>query len=287
MVIEREQLILQLEMIKNQQFQLDEENDVAYFLPSMLYYIGDEDPYLRDELIYETFSHWILALDYLEEEECIRIFDQVISKEFLLNHSENGRELLVLKRSFSALVLACLLEKNLEMPYLETGRLKEGAEAVLKAIQTEEDYRGYSKQVGWIHAIAHYGDCVGMLLRHEILKKAYGPLFIEAIQGLFMRANMVLGAAEDERLVTAVYDFLFGGENHDENGLEEWLKGFSIYKKEQVNLDDVSISYLESVIRTNKKQFIRSLYFRGLKRGLSEKWLKKMFEVERQLSRYE
>lgn len=286
MVIEKEQLIVQLENIKNHDFELNEENDATYFLSSMLYYIGDPDAYLRDELIYEVFHVWIVEMNYFEEEERVRLLERLISDEFLLNKSKNFADQLTLKRSFAALVIASLLEKNLEEPYLSQEQLLNVAEAVHRALSSENDYRGFTEEFGWVHAIAHYADAVGKLLLHEIVSEKYVSLYADAIEGLWMRANVIFNAAEDERLTSAIYESIFESGHMDKHEVENWLEKISNYKGSAEEALTAKNSYLEFVVRTNKKHFVRSLYFRGLKRGLSKEWLKKLCEAEKLLCRY-
>lgn len=53
---EKEQLKLNLRSIKDNEYNLGENENINDYVNLMLKYIGDNDPEVRDELIYTTFS---------------------------------------------------------------------------------------------------------------------------------------------------------------------------------------------------------------------------------------
>lgn len=64
----REEFLLELRKIRENQYRAAEkENPWEYILP-MLDHIGDTDPEFRDDLIYNTFCEWIEVKEFFNEE---------------------------------------------------------------------------------------------------------------------------------------------------------------------------------------------------------------------------
>lgn len=299
MILEREKLIQQLRDIQRHQYLLEEENDATYFLNSLLYYIGDPDAELRDELIYETFEHWICVQRYFEEDELEKLLMDLASEAYLLKgidklykqdakqyHTTKASEAdeLTLTRAFSALVIAAILSRHLDEPFLKQVSIEHVADQLLYAFESEHDFRGYEMTLGWFHAIAHYADVLTLLLKCEGVSEAYLKSFMKAISKLYARADRVLGAQEEERLINALYDPVFVSGILEVEDIRTWL--FDMGSMDYLGLDSELNGYNETARRTNKKLMLRALYFRGMKRSLDEAILDLIYWLEYDLVKF-
>lgn len=299
MILERDKLREQLMDLKKHQYMLDEENDAAFYLSSLLYYIGDPDPSLRDDLIYETFAHWIETEKYLEEEELSKLLLQLSSAEYLgkglfncsLNDVEAGQNDFdtpkggyALTRAFSALVIACIIRRHNEESFLSEDELKATSNQLLEVLECENDFRGYVQPYGWVHAIAHYADVMEALLKNVEVEEAYAKSFMKAVSRLYARADAILGAQEEERLINGLYNALFVSGVVSTEDLRAWL--FDLGSMSFMGLDEGHDPFAESFRRVNKKLFLRALYFRGMKRNMDESILDLIYWLEYDLVKF-
>lgn len=346
MIIERDLFIEQLEQLQSAAFNLEEENDAAMFLPSLLYYIGDADPYLRDELIYTCFVSWIEEKDYFEDRELENLANTLAGPMFLgrglevgLGQSEGkgqgqvrsegqvqvqgqgqgqGQSQVqrhkasldpnhdVLVRSFSALILTSLLNKNKREPILSDETLRIIGSQLCLTMTLERDLRSYDETLGWVHTLAHYSDLCGAYLKQEGSTKETLPSILEAFQTQLDLGLTVWTGQEEERFISAVYEPLFGsgslslgseegaGETHEAHEtfelaptkrvegvstIEQWIQAIG-----RPGQHDNGILNMRVLI--NKKQMLRSLYFRGIKRGMDSSVLEKIQQAEAALCRF-
>lgn len=299
MIIERELLIEQLEQIQCAAYNLVEENDAAMFLPSLLYYIGDADPYLRDELIYTCFVSWIEEKDYFEDHELESLAVSLSGPLFL------GRGLVdpmggeseaqgrvnykrsldpnhdVLVRSFSALVLTSLLNKNQRQPILSDEILLRISSQLCITMGLEHDLRSYDETLGWVHPLAHYSDLCGACLRQEKVNPDLLPNILKAFQTQLESGVAVWTGQEEERFISAVYEALIvdGRAVSETLDVPGWISALG-----QPGTHDDGILNMRVLI--NKKQMLRSLYFRGLKRGMDIGILEMIQKSEAALCRF-
>lgn len=300
MILERDKLRKQLMDLKEHQFLLDEENDAAFYLSSLLYYIGDPDPSLRDDLIYETLAHWIEEEKYFEEEELSKLLPQLASSDYLgkglfdcsLSDVEAGQHDFntpvggfALTRAFSALAIASIIRRHNEETFLSEDELRFTSNQMIEVLECENDFRGYVQPYGWVHTIAHYADVLEALLKNPLIEEAYAKSFMRVISRLYARANAILGAQEEERLINALYDSLFVSGMIATEDLRAWL--FDMGSMNFMGLDEGSADpFAESFRRVNKKLFLRALYFRGMKRSMDESILDLIYWLEYDLVKF-
>lgn len=300
MILERDKLRKQLMDLKAHNFLLDEENDAAFYLSSLLYYIGDPDPSLRDDLIYETFYYWIEKEKYFEEEELKTLLLQLTGSEYLgkglfdcsfedveasLDDFYTPKGGFALTRAFSALAIACIIRRHLEEPFLSEDELILTSNQMLEVLDCEIDFRGYVQPYGWVHAIAHYADVLEALLKVPSITEGYAKSFMRVINRLYARADAILGAQEEERLISAIYDALFVSGIVSTEDLRTWL--FDMGSMNYLGIDEMTLDpFAESFRRVNKKLFLRALYFRGMKRSMDESILDLIYWLEYDLVKF-
>jgi len=78
---EKEQLKANLIRIKENEYNLGNGENINDYVNLMIKYIGDNDPEVRDELIYTTFVNWIEEKGYFTDEELETLLNTILSKD--------------------------------------------------------------------------------------------------------------------------------------------------------------------------------------------------------------
>lgn len=122
--------------------QLPENRDEL--IDHMLRHIGSIDSTLRDDLIYPTFASLIFE-EYLTKQQLEKICTICMDDNHLFYQIGDTKKDSVFTRSFSALVLALLLEKDRLSPSLPASLLTHVIDNSLSYLLQETDTRGYVK----------------------------------------------------------------------------------------------------------------------------------------------
>lgn len=277
--MERSLLKEKLQIIKNNEFKLQQGETTADYINHMLQYIGDLDFELRDHLIYPTMLHWIEINRELEKEELSRIFDLLLSEDYAFFNIEKKDDTSVYKRSFSTLTLNPILCVHEEEPFLTDVQMNNFRTKMIDYIEMEQDFRGYDHQYGWAHALAHWSDtnfflAFGLDDPTDMNKKV-----LATIQNKMLNIQTPLAREEDERLATnIVYEYI------DEKKLsvddfKEWLEGFN----QAFEIEDKMHKYTAKV---NIKHFLRSIYFRMKHLEVSDDFVNPVLELEKKFNGY-
>ena len=122
--------------------------------------LGHPDPFWRDRIAYEALAGWIRS-GQLEAETRLALFDRL--SDALANAAPDKAGF---RRSFSALVLAALVEADRERAYLGDGAVAGLVDTATAWFESIRDYRGFDARAGWRHAIAHGADLLAQLAVH-------------------------------------------------------------------------------------------------------------------------
>lgn len=274
----KEELKEALKQIASDDFNMPKGKTMQDFLPSMLEFIGDLDPELRDDLIYSTMANWIAYKGYLSNEEMTSLLETVIGDDFLLKGLDNKDESLVFKRTFSALAIPPILYVHLDKPFLSDDVLMKLHQSLLEYMRTEWDLRGYDKKFGWAHGMAHGSDAVNMIIQTSIADEDFIMSYFDVFRDRMLEGELVYSANEEERMVTCVQTAI-EKDLVTEDRLIPWLETFPA----AMDIEDFIVKYWAKV---NAKSFIRSLYFRLLNQCPKEKLLSTLIAVEKKLNNY-
>jgi hypothetical protein len=221
----------------------------------MLEYIGTTDSDLRDDLIYSAFATWILRHKAIGEEQLRNLLPIILDERHLLYKLGEQDTDSVFTRSFSILILPLLLithRSNRLFPVSDIYQIKE---RLLYYLENEKDRRGFVREKGWAHAIAHAADALDDLAQCAEMNKSDLVEILEAIRKAVCIDSECYVHSEDERMVTAVIA-VFRRELLSDVEITQWVEGFS----DLVLI--VNSTPEKHIIRTNAKNFLQSLYFR-------------------------
>lgn len=276
---EKEQLKLSLRRIRDNEYNLGEHENINDYVNLMLKYIGDNDPELRDELIYTTFANWIEEESYFTSEELKSLLNTILSDEFIFYKIGSDDDDSVLRRSFSILLVDPILCRHLDKNFLDEEMILRTKDCLLRFFSEEKDLRGYDKEKGWVHTIAHAADGVHALINCKGINEDIYKEIMTAIENKMLEGKEIFSSEEDERIVVIIYNDIISDKLLSEQYMCNWIEGLSKF----VEIKDRMTRFRAKV---NIKNLIRSLYFRLLHLGNNYEISKSIIELEKKLNSY-
>jgi len=244
-----------LHALAQTEFHLSEKENLAELISAMLNHIGSIDSYLRDELIYSAFGTWILRHNALSPEQLRNLLPIILDERHMLYKIGEQDTDSVFTRSFSILVLPLLLIIHRSHRLFSASEINLIKKQLLYYLENEKDCRGFVREKGWAHAIAHAADALDDLAQCTEMNNVELVEVLEAIRKAICVESTGYVHLEDERMVTAVIAILRRNLVSDEE-IIQWIEGFS----------DLVLAIKSSperhIIRANIKNFLQSLYFR-------------------------
>jgi len=240
----------------------------------MARYIGVSDPELRDRLIWRTFKQWIVDDNRFRPEQLRALLRIATDGGHLFYHLGEHETDSVFTRAFSALVVEQVLIAHRRKPFLTTGEIEKTKTDMLRYLRGERDLRGMVPVKGWAHAVAHAADALDQLAQATELDRTGLLELLDVIQEAASASGSGYLHGEDERLVTAVVSVLKRNLlTNDE--VTRWVQDFVPARLE----DNYQLQ--------NRKNFLRSLYFRLLYTEPGNSVSETVVEALRQISRLE
>jgi hypothetical protein len=128
----------------------------------------------------------------------------------------------ILKRSFSALSLVALAERDLKMPFLGEEGYRALLANALAYLRDERDLRGFDPTLGWIHATAHTADLLAALAANPLLKNEDQGRLLDAIARRLSSAHEIFTYGEQDRL-SALAATIVARKDFDSPAFHNWL----------------------------------------------------------------
>lgn len=259
----------QLMEIKESTIDFEDKEIYEQYADKMLLLIGNTDPELRDELIYEILVKW-MEENRLSEEYLKKMLYICMDNEHLLYRIDDQIPESVFTRSFSALMLGCILELNLNSGFLSKKEVTKVLETMVNYYNAEKDYRGYTGKMGWAHSMAHGADVFAVLAMHKELKKEEIQKILDIFIPKICQGEYVFIDKEQDRMIIAIMQ-IFNRKEFSDEEIIQWIMRFKNHEK-----DRMSAFYYHE--RVNIENFFRGLYFQAKAAGISEYILAKIEE---------
>jgi hypothetical protein len=279
MIIDRDTLKTLLTQVSDNDFTWPSAENPMQYLESLCHYIGDPDPVLRDELIYPILGDLVSSDEQLPDEKAAALLLELSSSNYLSYSLGSQNDDAIFKRTFSALIIANLLDRDLDNPFLTDLQRSEVGERLLHTFINEKDIRSYVPEKGWAHALAHYSDAIGCLLASDQMSEQFLLPFLKALGAKLSAVEGVWTGEEDERWTTALAKPFFT------NTFMPQETALSIIASMGSALEGIT-GASRNDIAINNKHFLRSLYFRGLKHYPEHPLLSAIFEAQEQINRH-
>jgi hypothetical protein len=182
-------------------------------------YLGSPDPELRDELTYSILTVWIVNRQQFSQDELIQLYERWTDLHTGLGESGTDS---ILGRSFSALCLSSLAERERKTPFLGEARYRALLASALEYLRDEKDLRGFDPVKSWIHATAHAADLLAALAAHPLFRKQDQAAVLHAITQRLATANEVFLYGEQDRLANVVA-VIVSRTDFDLDAFQSWL----------------------------------------------------------------
>jgi len=220
----------------------------------MLTQIGNPDSYLRDELIYQSFGRMIVS-NQLNPEEIQSLLEVVLQEDYLFyGIGESGTDS-VFTRSFSALVIAAVIEYDIEKQVVDPDLVLYTVDRVIRYMMEEKDARGFIHGNGWAHAIAHGADVLDALAKHPLLKKEDINRILHAVQHSLLRQVDYLDE-EEERLAIIIASLI--KYQYAEQAIRVWID--ELAKMVETHMDENKGALDAYHVQRTVKNFLKSVF---------------------------
>uniref|UniRef100_UPI00403F4F95 DUF2785 domain-containing protein n=1 Tax=Paenibacillus sp. FSL K6-0276 TaxID=2921450 RepID=UPI00403F4F95 len=274
----REQLIIDLQRIEENDYELRSREQLRDYVKLMLEYIGDPQPVLRDDLIYSTFYKWINEKQWFSDAELRELLLILLDEQHLFYHIDSKEDQAVFTRTFSVLVIALILQRNREQALLDSAEFTNVKEALIRYYEEEQDLRGFVHEEGWAHAAAHGADALDELVLCSESDAAIREEVLAVIQRMLYNDQYIFSDEEDERIATIVATIV---DHHllPQQSIVDWIG----------NLEQCGgwpRSRGQYVARVNTKNFVRSLYFRLLPMKNNPDMVESLLKAEMNLNKF-
>ena len=232
----------------------------------LLDHIGDPDPAIRDDLVYNSFCSAIMN-HFLTKEDLLFLVDSVLQRDLLTyKMPEQGDATLV--RSFSSLLLALILDvdQTADSPYhqsLSTDQLQTIFGQTLLYLQQETDSTGWDKEKGWVHAFAHGAELLLYAGLHKEFPQKRMNELLETLTIVLKQREALFTAGEERRLAFIVTQLLIQ-EKIQQTQLCHWIE----------KLDFPNQSPQDYFVLLNLENLLSTIYLHLEKEGLLETELK-------------
>ena len=224
-------------------------------LQQMLLHIGSTDAELRDQLIYRSFIT-LLSGHYLNSTQLQYLFDVATSESYLYTQIGENTGDSVFTRSFSALLVAGILAKDMELLVLEEEGLNKFFKKIGRYLLQEKDLRGFVEGKGWAHSIAHGADLAATTIKHPKFDLQYAPFILHALKLVAWKDHVFVND-EEERIVTIIESLLQRG--YSEEALIEWVE--QVFDQFEMHLLTQGYNSLFFSGRTCTLNIMKTLYF--------------------------
>ncbi len=250
-----------LKEIKNNDFKVSKDLDAFELALKMMEYVGDSDPELRDILIYEILSKWIVSGVFTVEQLKELLNISLDEKHLFYKIGEEETDS-VFTRSFSVLIVAVIIYFHRRENFLSESEWKNVKEKTIEYMICEKDIRGYVKDKGWAHSAAHTADALDELAQCKGIEHKDLLDILEAIKTKVCINNYCYVSEEDERMAVVIISVINRNLLNNEE-IINWIKSFDDINKTNHYPEDHNLLI-------NIKNFLRSIYFRLIYENNSE-----------------
>lgn len=246
-----------LSEIKKNDFTVPDDVSAFDLVQSMMKNIGSTDPELRDYLIHRVICNWIDRKE-ITNEQIIELLNMSMDDNHLFYKIGLEEDDSVFKRTFCALNVAQILYVHRSNKFLSNNTIKNVKEKVIQYYLEERDLRSYVTNKGWADSASHGADALDELAQCDCINNDDLHEILNAVKRKVCINYYTYIDFEDERITNVVVSTINRNLlNHSE--MIDWIKDFRNFTKTgQIQID--------FHIQMNIRNFLRSLYFRLLKK---------------------
>ena len=171
----------------------------------MLQNIGNLDPHLRDDVVYTLFARGFFENSFTSKQKA-KIFTNFINSKNLFKGIDQPENDLIFLRTFSALLGSLILDDDKKHSILNATERKTLFNWSISYFKEEKDFRGYVKDKGWAHSVAHGSDFLGSTLSHPDFTTNNTADIFAIIETVFQNMQGPFIDDEEQRLAFAFFE---------------------------------------------------------------------------------
>lgn len=213
--------------------------------------LGSPDPSLRDGTAYPTLATWVHRGVY---DDLLVGLGDGMAAGLTVGLGEQGTDT-VFRRTFSALVLAAVVERDSAAQLVPGDQVLRWGDRVVSWLLRERDLRGYVVGKGWAHAVGHGADAVATLAGSRHFGTTELTVLLDVLADRMLTADPQLTSGEPDRVAAAVMAVLRRN-LVPLKVVEPWVARLVAHGNPYVLRGDRD-PYLET---NNVQQLLRSLY---------------------------
>lgn len=175
-------------------------------LDFMLENIGNSNPYVRDEIIYRAWCY-LFDKGRIDIRQKRKILSFLLDEKYLSSYDFDNSQDLVLRRSFTALLLVILLEDERKNCWMTADNYQRIMQESFSWLLEEQDYRGFDEKLGWIHAFAHGADLLVEIVRLTACQVKEVNIIMSILTKIISSQDILLWSEED-RLSVVIIELL-------------------------------------------------------------------------------
>lgn len=232
------------------------------FLPGLQANLGSTDSDLRENSL-DVLWTWLVK--GLFDHKTTNQLSEQMSCNLKIGLGEQKSDSVFL-RAFSALILGCTLEMDIEQrkqnnpPLFTNNQIHTWLKTTLELLTQENDLRGFVQGKGWAHCAAHTGDLLAQFANHPSADQQTLEEILNSLQARFLTpVDHVFVHNEDERLASVVIHILRRQLVANEF-LKNWLDRF-LTPHPQMDWVKAFTDPQWNCARVNTKSFLRAIYF--------------------------
>lgn len=181
--------------------------------------LGHRNPRVREDLAYPLLTTWITSGVY---DDLLGGLGDGVAPGLRYGLGHDG-DVSVLRRSYSALMLAEIIGRDNDEHLLPASAVLDWGDLATSWYVRELDHRGWIPELGWAHAIAHGADLLAALARSRHFGRLELTVLLDVIADRVLTPTAyVWRHGEDDRLAYAVMTLLHRNAL-DPGIVEPWL----------------------------------------------------------------
>lgn len=240
----------------------------------LINHIGDPSSEIRDDLFCNSLGNGILDNKFSRHQ--VEFLVQTAIKRNLLFYKIDESEEATLTRTFACLLwnLIFLVTEDQNSEYFQVLNKNDEQKVIddlISYLRTEHDFTGYSKEYGWVHAIAHCSDALEAAIKLIAFSNEQVKSFLEATFDMFNKVDRRF-TDEEEYLLADVFITGFKVGKIDQDQFKDWLKKFTL------NPEAGSILELHRFL--NLKSFLEDIYVKLNSSDMLNDGLRKVIETD-------
>jgi hypothetical protein len=200
------------------EYQVPDDRPLPELTAELTTMLGDPDPEARDGVAFPVLATWVS--DGVYDDLLVGLGDGMATG-LATGLGENGTDS-VFRRTFSALVLGCVIERDTEERLVPTEQVLRWGDKIVGWYLRENDLRGFVPGRGWAHAVAHGADAIGALAASPHLTVSELSVLLDVIADRALSATEPLLCGEPDRMASAVLE-IFRRNLVPVSDVEPWL----------------------------------------------------------------